>query len=76
MWGCRLAWSRLVDLGSIDSGSNPGSPTILVRGAGFSLVQWKKCGVVVISSILLVKWVSGVFCQYRLYFVYPRGKSV
>jgi hypothetical protein len=26
--GCRLAWSRLVDLGSIDSGSNPGSPTI------------------------------------------------
>ena len=26
-WGCRLAWSRLVDLGSIDSGSNPGSPT-------------------------------------------------
>ena len=24
----RLAWSRLVDLGSIDSGSNPGSPTI------------------------------------------------
>ena len=24
--GCRLAWSRLVDLGSIDSGSNPGSP--------------------------------------------------
>jgi hypothetical protein len=29
-WGCRLAWSRLVDLGSIDSGSNPGSPTNLV----------------------------------------------
>ncbi len=26
-WGSRLAWSRLVDLGSIDSGSNPGSPT-------------------------------------------------
>ena len=26
--GCRLAWSRIVDLGSIDSGSNPGSPTI------------------------------------------------
>jgi hypothetical protein len=25
--GCRLAWSRLVDLGSIDPGSNPGSPT-------------------------------------------------
>ena len=24
--GCGLAWSRLVDLGSIDSGSNPGSP--------------------------------------------------
>jgi hypothetical protein len=27
--GCRLAWSRLVDLGSIDPGSNPGSPTSL-----------------------------------------------
>ncbi len=27
-WGLRLAWSRLVDLGSIDSGSNPGGPTI------------------------------------------------
>ena len=26
--GCRLAWSRLVDLGSIDPGSNPGSPII------------------------------------------------
>jgi hypothetical protein len=26
-WGLRLAWSRLVDLGSIDSGSNPGGPT-------------------------------------------------
>jgi hypothetical protein len=26
--GCRLAWSRLGDLGSLDSGSNPGSPTI------------------------------------------------
>ena len=29
--GCRLAWSRLVDLGSIDSGSNPGSPTKFFR---------------------------------------------
>ena len=29
--GCRLAWSRLVDLGSIDSGSNPGSPTIILN---------------------------------------------
>jgi hypothetical protein len=28
-WGHRLAWSRLVDLGSIDSGSNPGGPTII-----------------------------------------------
>ena len=28
-WGCRLAWSRLVDLGSIDPGPNPGSPTII-----------------------------------------------
>gem|GEM_PF-4486675 len=27
LWGSRLAWSRLVDLGSIDSGSNPESPT-------------------------------------------------
>ena len=27
-WGCRLAWSRLGDLGSLDPGSNPGSPTI------------------------------------------------
>ena len=26
MWGCRLAWSRLGDLGSLDPGSNPGSP--------------------------------------------------
>ena len=26
-WGCRLAWSRLGDLGSPDPGSNPGSPT-------------------------------------------------
>jgi len=25
--GCRLAWSRLGDLGSPDPGSNPGSPT-------------------------------------------------
>jgi hypothetical protein len=31
MGGCRLAWSRLVDLGSIDSGSNPGSPTKRTR---------------------------------------------
>jgi hypothetical protein len=30
-WGLRLAWSRLVDLGSIDSGSNPGGPTILIQ---------------------------------------------
>ena len=26
-WGCRLAWSRLGDLGSLDPGPNPGSPT-------------------------------------------------
>ena len=25
--GCRLVWSRLGDLGSLDPGSNPGSPT-------------------------------------------------
>ena len=24
--GCRLVWSRLGDLGSLDPGSNPGSP--------------------------------------------------
>jgi hypothetical protein len=28
--GCRLAWSRLVDLGSIDPGSNPGSPILFI----------------------------------------------
>jgi hypothetical protein len=28
--GCRLAWSRLVDLGSIDPGSNPGSPILFL----------------------------------------------
>jgi hypothetical protein len=32
MRGCRLAWSRLVDLGSIDPGSNPGSPTTFAFG--------------------------------------------
>jgi hypothetical protein len=38
-WGCRLAWSRLVDLGSIDSGSNPGSPTIkFLKEACFELI--------------------------------------
>ncbi len=34
--GCRLAWSRLVDLGSIDSGSNPGSP---IQGSELFRVQ-------------------------------------
>jgi hypothetical protein len=34
-WGLRLAWSRLVDLGSIDSGSNPGGPTINTFGLLF-----------------------------------------
>jgi hypothetical protein len=29
-WGCRLAWSRLGDLGSLDPGPNPGSPTIIL----------------------------------------------
>jgi hypothetical protein len=28
-WGCRLVWSRLGDLGSLDPGSNPGSPTTM-----------------------------------------------
>jgi hypothetical protein len=38
-WGCRLAWSRLVDLGSIDSGSNPGSPTIIfLKGVYFDFI--------------------------------------
>ncbi len=47
--GCRLAWSRLVDLGSIDPGSNPGSPThtwvrrtLLVSKHGSSLA-WCLC---------------------------------
>ena len=35
MWGLRLAWSRLVDLGSIDSGSNPGGPTTPVVHLNF-----------------------------------------
>src|SRR3989304_8271803 len=34
--GCRLAWSRLVDLGSIDPGSNPGSPT-----SGVNFKSWQ-----------------------------------
>ena len=29
--GCRLVWSRLGDLGSLDPGSNPGSPTSSAR---------------------------------------------
>ncbi len=33
MRGCRLVWSRLVDLGSIDPGSNPGSPIIPINRA-------------------------------------------
>ena len=37
-WGSRLAWSRLVDLGSIDSGSNPGSPTT----NAFIITSWFK----------------------------------
>jgi hypothetical protein len=38
--GHRLAWSRLVDLGSIDSGSNPGGPTInFLKEACFKLVS-------------------------------------
>ncbi len=46
--GCRLAWSRLVDLGSIDSGSNPGSPTI-----GPSLFCKNKLFLSVFSCFLL-----------------------
>ena len=41
--GCRLAWSRLVDLGSIDPGSNPGSPTNgsePFRSSKLRNVQW------------------------------------
>ena len=36
--GCRLVWSRLVDLGSIDPGSNPGSPILdLIFGDFFEI---------------------------------------
>ena len=47
--GCRLVWSRLVDLGSIDPGSNPGSPTtVSVDPKWFnelhvSAVCWQRC---------------------------------
>ena len=38
VWGRRLAWSRLRDLGSRDPGSNPGDPTklLLNKSFGFS----------------------------------------
>ena len=39
--GCRLAWSRLVDLGSIDSGSNPGSPIQISELVIVWLVYWR-----------------------------------
>jgi hypothetical protein len=41
--GCRLAWSRLVDLGSIDPGSNPGSPIQSVT-ENRSMAEKKKKG--------------------------------
>ncbi len=37
--GCRLAWSRLGDLGSLDPGSNPGSPTNLNTNKAYITVQ-------------------------------------
>ena len=37
--GCRLVWSRLEDLGSLDPGSNPGSPTTDLNSIGFKLLQ-------------------------------------
>jgi hypothetical protein len=38
--GCRLAWSRLVDLGSIDPGSNPGSPILSFKSVLNLAVQF------------------------------------
>ena len=35
--GCRLAWSRLGVLGSLDPGSNPGSPTKSTATRGFTV---------------------------------------
>ena len=34
-WGCRLVWSRLGDSGSLDPGSNPGSPIIDLNPSGY-----------------------------------------
>ena len=46
-WGSRLAWSRLVDLGSIDSGSNPGSPT---TKSNFELGTTRVCSMDLLSN--------------------------
>ena len=60
LWGCRLAWSRLVDLGSIDSGSNPGSPTTLSDDSKlFSELHGENC------VIELFKLFSNVLLKLR-----------
>ena len=62
--GCRLAWSRLVDLGSIDPGSNPGSPTtvimFLVELALFAELHINNC------VIKFFKWFSNVLVRLKL----------
>jgi hypothetical protein len=61
--GCRLVWSRLVDLGSIDPGSNPGSPTISILVSGellfFSELQVENC------VIRCFKWFSNVLLRLK-----------
>jgi hypothetical protein len=61
--GCRLAWSRLVDLGSIDPGSNPGSPTISSLFSGkiqlFTELHAEKFG------IRCFKWFSNVLLRLK-----------
>ena len=55
--GLRLAWSRLVDLGSIDSGSNPGGPTILFTHS--------------FSQQVLIKLIMLTQTQSKLQFICP-----
>ncbi len=40
--GCRLVWSRLVDLGSIDPGSNPGSPIFSKKPSDLDVLKTTK----------------------------------
>ena len=61
--GCRLAWSRLVDLGSIDPGSNPGSPTISIL---FS-VELKLFTELIVENCVIIcfKWFSKVLLRFK-----------